>query len=137
MTATTTSVRPPKPSRGPILWIVPVIFAVAVSLFVLNLAQSEPGRESVTVQNPTGAYVTLSARGNRGGWLGLGTVDPRSHATFESVADQGPVWHFRLTVGPDRVGDIVRTKDQLDQAGWRITIPADATDKLDAQRRSQ
>ena len=137
MTATTTSLRPSKPPRGPILWIVPVIFAVVAAVFVLNLAQSEPGRESVTVQNPTGTYVTLSAKGDTGGWLGIGTVDPRSRAKFDSIADQGRVWHFRLTVGPDRIGDIVRTKDQLDQAGWRISVPAHTTDKLDEQRRSQ
>jgi hypothetical protein len=136
MTATTTFTRPRKSPRASLVWVVPVLCAVVASLFVLNLAQSEPGREAVTVQNPTRAPVTVSVRGPNGsGWLGLGTVDPKSRATFESVADQGARWHFRLTVGPDRVGEIIRTKDQLDQAGWRITIPADAIERLRPERR--
>jgi hypothetical protein len=137
MTATTTSVRPRKSPRASLLWIVPVLFAIAASLFVVNLAQTEPGRSAVTVENETGAYVTLSARGDAGGWLGLGTVDPRARALFESVADQGAVWRFRLEVGPDRIGEIVRTRRQLEQADWMITIPADAADGLNVERRSQ
>jgi hypothetical protein len=137
MTATTTSIRPRKAPRGPLVWIVPVVFAVIASLFVLNLASSEPARESLTIQNPTGAYVTVSAKGDSPGWLGLGTVDPHSGDRFESVADQGGVWHFRFTVGPDRVGELVRTKGQLEQSNWRITIPKDAADGLRAQRHSQ
>jgi hypothetical protein len=120
------------------MWIVPALAAVAASVFVLNLAQSEPGRDAITVENNTGAYVTLSTRGDGGGgWLGLGTVDPHARAQFESVADQGAVWHFRLSVGPDRIAQFVRTEDQLASSGWKISIPADAADKLRAQRRSQ
>jgi hypothetical protein len=136
MTATTTSIRPRKAPRGPLIWIVPVLFAVFASLFVLNLASSEPARASLTVQNPTGAYVTVSAKGESGGWLGLGTVDPHSGDRFESIADQGAVWDFRFTVGPDRVGELVRTKSQLEQSNWRITIPKDAADELRSQRHS-
>ena len=80
--------------------------------------------------------MTLEVKGDGGGgWLGLGTVDPLARTQFESVADQGGVWRFRLTVGPDRIGEIVRTKDQLERSGWKITIPAGAADRLRAERR--
>jgi hypothetical protein len=137
MTATTTSIRPRKPPRASLMWIVPVVLAVAASVFVLNLAQSVPGRDVITVQNQTGAYVTVNAKGDRGGWLGLGTVDPKSRTEFESVADQGGVWRFRLTVGPDWIGEIVRTRDQLERSGWKITIPPGAADQLRPERRSR
>ena len=136
MTATTTSIRPRRPPRPLLIWIVPVLLAVAASVFVLNLAESEPGREVIAVQNQTRAPVTLEVKGDGGGgWLGLGTVDPLARTQFESVADQGGVWRFRLTVGPDRIGEIVRTKDQLERSGWKITIPAGAADRLRAERR--
>lgn len=137
MTATTTSLRPRKSPRTSLMWIVPLLAAIAASLFVLNLAQSEPGRNAITVQNNTGAYVTLSTRGDGGGWLGLGTVDPHTKTEFESVADQGGVWHFRATVGPDRIAEFVRTEEQLAASGWKVTIPAGAADRLRSERRSQ
>ena len=136
MTATTTSIRPRKSPRPSLWWIAPVLLAVVAAVFVLNLAQSVPSRDVIAVQNPTGAFVTVNARGDSGGWLGLGTVDPKSRTEFDSVADQGRVWHFRLASGPDRIGEIVRTKDQLERSGWKITIPADAADQLRIQRRS-
>ena len=137
MTATTTSVRPDKSPRASVRWIVPVLFAIAAALFVVNLAQSEPGRSAVTVENETGAYVTLSARGDAGGWLGLGTVDPRGGHSSSRSPTRATVWRFRLEVGPDRIGEIVRTRKQLEQADWMITIPADAADGLNVERRSQ
>ena len=136
MTATTTSIRPRKSPRPSLWWIAPVLLAVVAAVFVLNLAQSVPSRDVIAVQNPTGAFVTVNVKGDRGGWLGLGTVDPKSRAEFDSVADQGQTWHFRLSVGPDRIGEIVRTKDQLERSGWKITIPASAADQLRIERRS-
>jgi len=136
MTATTTSIRPRKSPRPSLWWIAPVLLAVVAAVFVLNLAQSVPSRDAIAVQNPTGAFVTVNVKGDHGGWLGLGTVDPKSRAEFDSVADQGRVWHFRLSVGPDRIGEIVRTKDQLERSGWKITIPAGAADQLRVERRS-
>jgi len=136
MTATTTSIRPRKSPRPSLWWIAPVLLAVVAAVFVLNLVQSVPSRDVIAVQNPTGAFVTVNVKGDRGGWLGLGTVDPKSRAEFDSVADQGQTWHFRLSVGPDRIREIVRTKDQLERSGWKITIPAGAADQLRVERRS-
>jgi hypothetical protein len=137
MAATTTSVRPRKSPRSSLLWIVPALCVVAASVFVLNLAQSTPGMKTLTVENRTTAFVTLDASGNQGGgWLGLGTVDPRARTQFESVVDQGQVWRFRLSVGPDRIGQIVRTEAQLEASNWRLVIPADVADRLRVERRS-
>jgi ribosomal protein S28E/S33 len=119
------------------MWIVPVLCVVVASLLIVELSRSMPGQETITVENRTSAYVTMDATGgDRDGWLGLGTVDPQGRAQFEAVADQGRVWRFRLAVGPTRIGDIVRTEEQLEAAGWRLVIPANAADQLRAERRS-
>ena len=96
-----------------------------------------PTREDITVVNRTGAPVTLNVSGKPGGTLtGVGTIDPKSSETARSVIDQGDVWVFELTVGPDRLDPIRRTAEQLRASNWTVTIPADATDRLDPLQRS-
>lgn len=136
MTTAETTVRPRRPPRSSLLWILPALLVVAAALVVVNLSQSTPNRETITVLNRTPTHVTLSVTGAaRDGWLGLGTVDPRSRATFESVADQGRIWRFRLTVGPTGIGEIVRTAEQLRAADWTLSIPATTTEGLPPDRR--
>jgi hypothetical protein len=133
MTATTTSIRPRRSPRPSLIWIVPVLLAVAASVFVLNLAVRagaspggpEPGRGLRDAERPRCT----------GGWLGLGTVD-RTPVPSSIRGGPGGIWHFRLTLGPDRIGRIVRTQAQLEQSNWRIAIPKDAADQL-RERRSQ
>jgi hypothetical protein len=135
MTATTTDVRPRRPPRVRLVWIVPAVFAIAVAVLLVNLSTSLPGRERVVVRNATDAPVTLHTSGPDGAVLGLGTVDPGATTTFEEVADQGSSWRFRFSVGPHAIGQLRRSADQLDAAGWRITIPAGAADSLDPAQR--
>jgi hypothetical protein len=136
MTATTTSIRPRRTPRASLMWIVPVLCAIVASLLIMELSRSLPSQETITVENRTGAFVTLDTTGaDRDGWLGLGTADPQARARFEAVADQGQLWRFRLSVGPNRIGTIVRTEDQLAAAGWRLVIPAEADDRLRPERR--
>jgi hypothetical protein len=130
MTATTTSVRPERSPRLRLVWIVPVVIALAVVVLAVNLSTALPARQRLTVRNETGAPVTIHATGDDGGRLGLGTVDGRSGAEFDAVIDQGAVWRFRISVGPATIGTLRRTDDQLEAAGWRITIPAGAADQL-------
>jgi hypothetical protein len=136
MTTTTTQARPRRAPKVSLEWIAPAVLVLAACLLIVNLSRSMPGRESVTIVNRTGAPVTVRASGaDRDGWLGLGTVDPESRDTVEEVVDLGDVWHFRLSVGPDRITEIERTAAQLADAGWRLTIPADAVDQLPEPRR--
>ena len=95
---------------------------------------------------PTGDHGRRTERGrrspcaltdaSRGGWLGIGTLDPKSRATTTEVVDEGSVWRFRLTAGPDELGEITRTEQQLRAADWTLTIPADAADRLPELRRT-
>jgi hypothetical protein len=137
MTSTTTTARPRGARRVSLEWIAPAILAVAALVLIVNLSRSIPSRETITIANPSGAVVTVrTTDGGRHGWLGLGTVDAKSEARMESVIDQGGVWRFQLTAGPDRVGELRRTADQLRATGWKITIPADLVNRLPASRRT-
>jgi hypothetical protein len=137
MTTTTTTARPRGARRLSLAWIAPALLAVAALVIVALLSMGTPGRESVTVINRSGAPVTLQTTGETGsGWLGLGTIDPNSTEKIEAVIDQGSVWRFDLSVGPDHVGEITRTSDQLRDAGWKVTIPKDAVSALSERRRS-
>ena len=48
------------------------------------------------------------------------------------MLDQGDGWRFRYEVGPDRIGEVRRTRAQLEAADWTVVIPADAADALSA-----
>jgi hypothetical protein len=138
MTTTTTEARPRGTPRISLAWIAPAILVLAACFLIVNLSRSMPARESVTIVNRTGAEVTVRATGEaRDGWLSISTVDAESRATVEAVIDQGDVWNFRLSVGPDAVGEIRRTHDELEAADWRVTIPADAADQLPERRRAE
>jgi hypothetical protein len=137
MTTTTTEIRPRRAPRLSLSWIAPAILAIAALVLVVNLSRSMPGREDITVVNRTGATVTMDVTGDPpDGTVGIGTFDPKSRETAEAVIDQGDVWRFELTVGPDRIAEIRRTADQLRAAHWRVTIPADAADGLEPLRRA-
>lgn len=137
MTSTTTEVRPRGTPRVSLAWIAPAVLVLAACLLIVNLSGSMPARESITIENRTGAPVTVRAtNAARDGWLGLSTVDPNSRTTVESVIDQGRIWQFQLSVGPDRITEIRRTEDELRAAGWKLTIPAGAVDQLPELRRA-
>jgi hypothetical protein len=134
---TTTEVRPRGRPRVSLAWIAPAVLVLAACLLIVNLSGSMPARQSITIENRTGAPVTVRTTGaDRDGWLGLSTVDPNSRTTVESVVDQGRIWRFHLSVGPDRIADFPRTEDELRAAGWKLTIPAGAVDQLPELRRS-
>lgn len=131
MTTTTTTMRPRGARKVSLAWIAPGIVALAALVLIVALSRSMPDRDTITIVNRTGAEVTVSTSdAKRDGWLGIGTIDPKDRATTREVIDEGAVWRFRLTVGPDSIGEITRTADQLRVAGWTVTIPADAADRL-------
>src|SRR5262245_25882600 len=137
MTATTTSVRPPQSAGVRLAWVAPVLVALVAVVLLVSVFTATPTRRKITVENHTGAYVTVRASNADGGsWLGLGTADPNGRSTFEAVSDQGGTWRFQLSTGPDQLTEIRRTADQLRAAGWRVVIPADTADRLPESRRN-
>ena len=137
MTSTTTELRPGRSPRVSLSWIAPAVLVLAALVLVVNLSRSMPARHDITMLNRSGATITLDVTDGKGvEWLGVGTADPRSRETAQSVIDQGDIWRFRLTVGPDRIGEIQRSADQLRASNWTVTIPTDAADRLATLRRT-
>jgi hypothetical protein len=136
MTATTTETRPRGARRITLTWVLPTVFALAAILLVAGLTLGVPGRETLRFDNRTGVAVRVTASDDdRTGWLPVGTIDARGHARIEQVIDQGDVWRFRYEVGPDRIAEVRRTREQLEAASWTVVIPADAADVLSSRRR--
>jgi hypothetical protein len=136
MTATTTETRPRGARPLALTWVIPAVFALAAVLLVVSLTLGMPGRETLRFDNRTDVAVRVVASDDgRNGWLPVGTVDAGSRARVTEVIDQGDVWRFRYEVGPDRIAEVRRTRDQLEAADWTVVIPADAADALSARRR--
>ncbi len=136
MTATTTEIRPRGSRRVTLAWVIPAVFVLAALLLVANLSRSAPGRQTLHFDNRTEVAVRVTASDDgRNGWLPVGTVDARARANASEVIDQGGVWRFRFEVGPDRIAEISRTKDQLEGAKWTVVIPASVDDALSARAR--
>ena len=136
MTATTTETRPSGSRRITLAWVIPAVFVLAAILLVANLSLTAPGRETLRFDNRTHAAVRITASDDgRTGWLPLATVDARGRAKVSEVIDQGGVWRFRYEVGPNRIAEIRRTRDQLDAAKWTVVIPASAADSLSSRAR--
>jgi hypothetical protein len=138
MTATTTTARPRGASRISLEWVAPAVLVVAALLLIVNLSRSNPDRRALSVVNRSGAPVTVDVTdASRDGWLGVGTVDPTSRKRIDLVLDQGRVWRFELSVGPERLGEIRRTGDRLRADGWTLTIPEGVADQLPARQRGR
>lgn len=124
MTATTAPPRQRAGNRNGVMAAVGVLVAVVLVAGSTLLARG-PAMVDVTIENESSAPVMVTVFGRDGSSvLPIGTVPAGSHTKFRAVIDQGDDWHFALTVGPDRVGELRRTRAQLDAAGWTVTIPA-------------
>jgi hypothetical protein len=136
MTATTTETRPRGARRLTFTWVLPAVLAIAAILLVVGLTVGAPGREALRFDNRTDVAVRVTASDDgRNGWLPVATVDGRGRSRVDEVLDQGDVWRFRYEVGPDRIAEVRRTRDQLEAADWTVVIPADAADALSSRRR--
>jgi hypothetical protein len=135
VTATAAPPRPRIRHRAGLLAVLAAAAAV-ILLALVMIALRGPARvDRVSVVNPTGAPVTVSASGGDGSRLLLGTVGGGSRFGFTEVLDQGDRWQFRLRVGPDAVGVVERTRDQLDRDDWTVTVPGSVIARLPADRR--
>jgi hypothetical protein len=136
MTATTTETRPRGARPIALTWVLPAVLVLAAILLVVNLTLGVPARETLHFDNRTAVAVRVTASDDgRTGWLPIGTVDARSNSRVAEVIDQGDVWRFRYEVGPDRIAEVRRTRDQLEAADWTVVIPAGAADALSDRRR--
>lgn len=87
--------------------------------------------DRLSVRNPTVYAVEIDVRGaQEPGWLSLGSVWRDSTQTVEDVLDQGDQWIFRFRYGGEEAGELVLSRAQLRDEGWRVTVPSEVGDGL-------
>jgi hypothetical protein len=86
--------------------------------------------DAVTVVNESPYDVHVDVRGPGGPALGLGTVPREREVRFTSVLDQGDTWSFTLTSAGVDGGTVEVARDALERDGWRLTLPATTTARL-------
>ena len=112
--------------RGSIRLLLTLVAVVLVG------CSGSPGHVTeLTVANPTdyGAKIEVTGE-DRGGWLVLGRVSPRSERSFGEVVDAGAEWVFHF-VHPEHSEEIALTRDELVRNEWRVEVPARFGDRLD------
>lgn len=122
------SVRRALPKIGLYACLAAALVLMLVGLSLLSLPSVVP---KLTVVNP-GAYqvhVEVSGSG-KDGWLDLGAVERESTKTLEELIDQGHTWLFRFSYGGVPAGETVVVRSALKRDGWRITVPAEVTERL-------
>ncbi len=125
---------PPVPSRSRTarIWFVLTAGLVcALALVASSWVRGPSYVRQVTIVNPT-AYqleVDVGAPGaNR--VVGLGAIHREGSRTVEEVIDQGDQWVFRFSYGRQAAGELAAPRSQLEQDGWRITVPPEVGDRL-------
>jgi len=108
--------------------------AALVVTLVMTVAPSLDRRSFVprlSVDNPTLFDIHLEVAGaDRSGWVDLGTVGRESQSVLEEVADPGATWIVRFSYAGAEAGELMVTRDELRDAGWRIAVPPQAGDRL-------
>ncbi len=129
-------VTPPRPRSTQLARVAVVLIGFAVTLGVAfpvaRLGVGEPTSfRRLTVHNPTPYIVNVDVTGaNRDGWLDVGSFPRDRERTMEQLADQGRQWVFRFSHGGVKAGEFVVNRDQLARDGWRVTVPAEVTERL-------
>lgn len=109
----------------------------AAGLLVLALllqSASPPARvKALTVTNPSPYQVNVevSPAGTER-WLDLGAVGRENDRTIEELPDVGATWVFRFASGGVEGGRLEVTRTALRDAGWRLTVPPDVAERLEA-----
>ncbi len=129
---------PPRPRSPRPASVAVVLVGVAVTVAAVLVAARLTTDEStlvrrLTVENPTPYLLNVEVSGaDRGSWVDLGSFGKQSSRTVEEVVDQGRQWVFRFSYGGVEGGELVVGRDQLVRDGWRITVPAEVTERLRA-----
>jgi hypothetical protein len=104
----------------------------ALALVALAAVMRGPGFvDEVTVVNESPFDVHVDVRSPDGPVLGLGTVPREREIRFTSVLDQGDTWSFTFASAGLDGGTVEVPRNSLERDGWRLTIPATTTSRLD------
>jgi hypothetical protein len=104
------------------------VLGVLAAAPITAWATRSPGAvPHVRVVNPSARHVQVST-----GQVGLGWVENRSELRFDDVIDQGDWWVFHFTYAGVDGGSLVLTRQALEAAGWKVTVPSSFTERMQA-----
>jgi hypothetical protein len=108
---------------------------IVFGLFALALGScGDPSYvERITVVNRHQYDVVAEVGDGASGFLNLGGVGREDEKTIEGVIDFGERWVFRFRYPYDDAVDPIDvsiTRAELEQAGWRIEVPASLAQRL-------
>ena len=87
--------------------------------------------DRLVIVNATPSDVNVAVGpGDRSAWLALGTARHDAETPFEEVVDQGGTWVARFSYGGESAGEASVRRAELARNGWRITVPAEAAERL-------
>ena len=108
-----------------------VVVAVLAMALVARLSSGPSTVRPLTIENPTAYALDVEVRAAAdSAWTSAGFVPQRSTAVVEEVVDQGAVWVFRFDSQGRSGGELQMTRSELEDAGWRVTVPADVGKRL-------
>ncbi len=88
-----------------------------------------PTVDRIIIANPTEYDIDVEVTG-RDDWLPLTVVSAESEVVVQHVIDQGATWTFRFKHWGDSVGEVVRSRTELEASGWRVEMPSDIQERL-------
>jgi hypothetical protein len=106
--------------------VITLLIAVVIVVLALWSGLFSPAKhvERLTIENPYDWTVTIEARRVGGeGWTSLGTVGPHVKREYREVLDVGRTWEVRFHVPGAFAVSLVVPRQQLEAAGWAITVP--------------
>jgi len=110
--------------------LIDVTVAAVFAMIATALAMQDPARvPDVTIDNQTPYDLTIKVSGEAGEvWMAFALVSAQSQAIVRSPVDQGSVWTFSYGAG----GEYPIDRSALQEAGWRIRVPAGVPQRLAA-----
>ena len=107
------------------------VLALLVLVALVGAMRPPAFVDQVTVVNESPFDVHVEVRGPGGPVLGLGTIPRDREVRFASVLDQGSTWSFAFSSGGEDGGTVEVPRSSLERDGWRLTIPATTTSRLE------
>lgn len=111
-----------------------LLHALTTATLVLGAGCGGPGFvDQVDIVNPTRYPAAVDVRGRTGGWVDLTTAPAGETREVSEVIDQGEIWTFRFSYGDHAVVDITKSRSELADAEWRVEVPRELEDELQAE----
>jgi hypothetical protein len=112
--------------------VVAAVAFAAVMAAVPPTLRVPPHVDRLTVENPHPWEITVAVTDDdRDGWHPIGALERESEQRFLQLVDQGDRWTFRFSYAGEQA-DLSVTAAQLEEDGWRVTVP----DQLAADLRA-